>query len=49
MEIMLDVFMSLSSLRLLIDLISKLNFSLLKRNGNHYVQGFMIGLKEKKR
>ena len=39
--------MSLASLRLLINLILTLNFSLLKRNGNHYVQGFMIGLKEK--
>ena len=47
MGIVLKVFMSLASLRLLINLISTLNVSVLKRNGNHYVQGFMIVLKDK--
>ena len=48
MGIVLKVFTYLVSLRLLIDLILTLQFFLLKRNKNHNVQCFMIGLKGKK-
>ena len=40
-------FMSLASLRLLINLILTLSFSFLKKNGNQFVNSFMIYLKEK--
>ena len=41
------MFYEFALLRLLINLILTLSFSFLKKNGNHFVNSFMIYLKEK--